>query len=70
MTVFMFLSLRHCTLDVFATGKHINHGDKYRLEIHANFHFCRPEKAIKLAKKYKIKNIEEILNENVNYCLK
>ena len=70
MTVFMFLSLRHCTLDVFATGKHINHGDKYRLEIHANFHFCRPEKAIKLAKKYKMKNIEEILNENVNYCLK
>ena len=66
----MFLSLRHCTLDVFATGKHINHGDKYRLEIHANFHFCRPEKAIKPAKKYKIKNIEEILNENVNYCLK
>ena len=66
----MFLSLRHCTLDVFATGKHINHGDKYRLEIHANFHFCRPEKAIKLAKKYKIKNIEEILNENVNYFLK
>ena len=63
----MFLSLRHCTLDVFATGKH---GGKYRLEIHANFHFCRPEKAIKLAKKYKMKNIEEILNENVNYCLK
>ena len=66
----MFLSLRHCTLNIFATGKLINHGGKYRLEIYANFHFYRPEKATKLAKKYKIKNIEEILNENVNYCLK
>ena len=49
----IFLSLSHCALDIFATGKHINHSDEYGLEIPTNLqslHFHGPEKAIKLAK--------------------
>ena len=46
MIVCMFLSLPHCALDIFATGKHINHGGEYGLEIPANFHFYGTEKAI------------------------
>ena len=52
MIVSMFLSLAHCALDMFATGKRVNHGGEYGLEIPCNFHFCGPEKkAVKLAKK-------------------
>ena len=39
---------------IFATGKHVNHRDKYGLETATNLqslHFHGPEKAIKLAKK-------------------
>ena len=39
-----------CTLDIFATGKRVNHGGEYRLEIPPHFNFCEPEKAINLAK--------------------
>ena len=51
MIVSMFLSLHYCALDIFVTGKRVNHGGGCRLEISGNFHFCGPEKAIKLAKK-------------------
>ena len=44
-----FPLMHHFALDISATGKHVNHGDKYGLEILANFHFRGPEKAIKLA---------------------
>ena len=44
--VFMFLSLPHCALDIFVTGKRINRGGGYGLEIPANFYFHDPEKAI------------------------
>ena len=50
MTASIFLSLPNCALDILATGKRVNHGGKYGPEIPANFHFDRPEKAIKLAK--------------------
>ena len=52
--VLIFLSLSHCALDIFATGKNVNHRDEYGLEIPTNFQFLNfdgPEKAIKLAKK-------------------
>ena len=58
MIVFMFQSLHYCALDIFATGKPVNHGGKYGLGIPANFHFYGPEKAIKLAKKLKNKNTD------------
>ena len=51
MIVSMFLSLSHCTLDIFATEKRVNYGIEYGLKIPANFHFYGHEKAIKLAKK-------------------
>ena len=35
LIVSMFLSLSHCALGIFATGKRVNHG----LEIPVNFHF-------------------------------
>ena len=37
--VFMFLSLPHCALDFFVTGKRINHGGGYGLEIPPIFFF-------------------------------
>ena len=51
MIVSMFLSLPHCALDIFATGKRVNHGGQYGLEIQANFHFYVPQNTIKLVKK-------------------
>ena len=50
------LSLSHCALGIFTTGKHVNHRDEYGLEIPSNLqclHFHGTEKAIKLAKKVK-----------------
>ena len=52
--VFVFLSLSLYALDIFATGKHVNHRDECGLVIPKNLqslHFHGPEKAIKLAKK-------------------
>ena len=56
MIASIFLSLSHCALGVFATGKRVNHSDQYGLEILGNLqslHFHRTEKVIKLAKKVK-----------------
>ena len=50
------ISVSYCALDVFATGKHVNHRDEYGLEIPTNLHslhFHGTERAIKLAKKKK-----------------
>ena len=51
MIVSIFLS--HCALDIFATGKHVNHRDEYGLESPTNLqsqYFHGPEKVIKPAK--------------------
>ena len=58
--VFIFLSVPHCALDIFVTGKRINRGATYRLEILANSDFYGPEKAINWLKN-KIGKIEEKL---------
>ena len=50
MIVVMLLPLPCCALGIFATGKRVNHGGEYGLDILAKFHFYGPEKAIKLAK--------------------
>ena len=55
-------------LDIFATGKLVNHGGKCGLEIPEKFQFYGPENAIKLAKK--IIKIGENVNETVKLCLK
>ena len=67
--IFMFLSLPHCALNIFVTGKRINHGGGYELEIPANFYFHGPQKAITRLKN-KINKIEEKPKENIKHCLK
>ena len=67
--VFMLLSLPHCALGIFVTGKRINRGGGYGLEIPANFYFYGPEKAINWLGN-KINKIEEKLKENIKHCLK
>ena len=37
--------------EIFATGKHVNHGGEYGLEISTTFHFYGPKKAMTLAHK-------------------
>ena len=49
MIVSMFLSLPHCALDILATGKRVNDGGEYRLEIPETFYFYGPEKFIQVA---------------------
>ena len=58
-----FLSLSHCTLGIFATGKHVNYKDEYGLEIPTNLqslHFHGVGKGIKLAKKIKYQSLKKI----------
>ena len=55
-------TLPHCALNIFATGKHVDQGDQYKLKIPANFQLYGPEKAIKLAKN-EMKKIRGNLNE-------
>ena len=67
------ISLSHCAFGIFATIKHIRQRDKCGLEIPTDVqspHFHGTEKAIKLAKKIKVANIEENLNGNVKRCPK
>ena len=73
MIASVFLSLSHCALGIFATGKKVNHRDEYGLEIPTNLqslHFHGTEKAVKLAKKVKKTKIEENLDETVKHCPK
>ena len=44
--VFMFLSLSHCDLDIFVTGKNIDRRCECRLEIPAIFCFYGSESSI------------------------
>ena len=72
MIVSIVLSLSHCALDIFATGKYVNYRDEYGLEIPTNLqslHFHGPEKAIKLPKS-KITKIKKNFNETVKHCPK
>ena len=45
----MFLSMHQCLLYIFVSGKRVNHGGIYGLEIPEDFYVYVPEKAIKLA---------------------
>lgn len=51
MIVFMFLFLPYSALDIFGTGKRVNHESDYRIKILVNFHFYGPKKALKLNNK-------------------
>ena len=69
MIVSLFFSLPRCTRSIEVTGKHVNRGAGYGLEIPTKFHFCGPENATVYIKS-KIMNIEKKLSQNVNRCLK
>ena len=47
MIVSMFLSLSHCALDIVATGKRVNHGGKFGIEIHVSFNLLDLETPLK-----------------------
>ena len=75
MVVSMYLSLPRCTLSVEVTGKRINRGAGYGLEIPAKFHFRGPENAIrwiktKIDKEENCITIVKKLYNNINHCLK
>ena len=69
MIVSTLLSLPGSTLNIEMTGKRVNCGAGYGLEIPANFYFYGPENAIVWIRS-KITNIEKKLSQNVNRCLK
>ena len=50
MILSMFLFLSNCALIILVTGKRVNHGGEYGLEVPANFLFYGSEKIIKLTK--------------------
>ena len=60
MIVSIFLYLSHCAWDIFATGKHVNHGGEYGREIPPIFHFLGLKKPLNSPKK--IIQVEENLN--------
>ena len=61
MIVSMFLSLPHCTLDIFAPVKGVNCGSEYGLEVPEKFHFYGPEKTINLDKNKRYTNSLQLL---------
>ena len=67
--VFMFLSLPNCGVDVIVTGKRVNRGAGYGLEIPSSFYFYVSEKAINWMK-VKISRAQDELKENVKHCWK
>ena len=67
MIVAVFLSLSHCALDIFATGKYFNHGGVYGLEIPTIFSFLDLKRLLN-SPKNKIIRIEE--NKIVKHCPK
>ena len=68
MIVLIFLSLPHCALEIFATGKLVDHGGEYGMEMPVNFHFYEPKKAIKLAKKRSNKNRRKLKRNRKTSC--
>ena len=65
MIVSMFLSFSPFALDIFVTGKRVNHVVEYGLKIPVNSRFYGRKEPIKLAKN-KITYIEEYLNKTLS----
>ena len=58
-----------CTIGCKVTGKHVNRGTGYGLEIPLQYRFIGAEKAVKWAEK-NIKKVSENINKKVNKCVK
>ena len=72
MIASIFLSLPHYALDIFTTGKHVNHRDEYGLVIPTIYNpyiFMDLKRQLDW-RKSKITKTEENLNETVKHCSK
>ena len=64
-----FKKIPNCTIGCKVTGKRVNRGAGYGLEIPVQYRFIGAEKAVEWAKKNK-KNAFETINKKVNKCVK
>ena len=64
-----FLKIPNCTIGCNVTGKRVNRGAGYGLEIPVQYIFVGAEKAVEWAEKY-IRKVFENVNKKVIKCLK
>ena len=64
-----FLTLPNCTIKCTVTGKRVNHGAGFGLEIPVNFKFLGPVKAIQWAENT-LKKVIQNIDQRVKHCKK
>ena len=64
-----FMKIPNCTIGCKVTGKRVNRGAGYGLEIPVQYRFIDAEKAVEWAEK-NIKKVFENINKKVNRCVK
>ena len=64
-----FIKIPNCTIGCKVTGKRVNHGAWYSLEIPVLYRFIEDEKAVEWTEK-NIKKGYENINKKVNECVK
>ena len=63
------MKIPNCTVGCKVTGKRVNRGAGYGLEIPVQYRFTDAEKAVEWAKK-NIKKVFKNINKKVNKCVK
>ena len=64
-----FLTLPNCTIKCTVIGKRANHGAGYGLDIHVNFKFLGPAKAIQWAENA-VKKVIQNIDQRLKHCKK
>ena len=64
-----FMKIPNCTIGSKVTGKRVNRGTSYVLEIPVQYRFTGAEKVVEWAEK-NIKKVFENINKKVNKCVK
>ena len=64
-----FMKISNCTIECKVTGKRVNRGAGYGLEITVQYTFTGPERAVEWAEK-NVKKVIEYINNKVNKCVK
>ena len=64
-----FMKIPNCTIGCKVTGKRVNRGPGYCLEIPVQYRFIGAEKAVEWEKE-NIKKVFENINKKLNKCLK
>ena len=64
-----FLTLPNCVIKCTVTGKRVNHGAAYGLEIPVNFKLLGPAKAIQWAE-MAVKKVIQNIDQRVKHCKK